>query len=256
MLQDGQSAEGGVTSVTRIGNTVRRSTGRWTPAVHSLLRHLEAVGLSGVPRVLGFDGMGREILSFIPGETARRPWPEAMLEEEGLAEVALFLRRYHVAVKDFEPPEDAEWRVPQLTWRPGMSIRHGDLGPWNTVWEGRAVKGIIDWDFAEPGHPIGDVSQFAWYAVPLRGDDYRTKAGFSEKPDLRARLFALLEAYGAEPKAILDALIDLQIEDCRRIGTLGRKGMHPWALFYERGDLAEISEGNAWLKENYDSLAV
>ena len=256
MLQDGQSAEGGVTSVTRIGNTVRRSTGRWTPAVHSLLRHLEAVGLSGVPRVLGFDEMGREVLSFIPGETARRPWPETMLEEEGLAEVALFLRRYHSALKDFEPPEDAEWRVPQLTWRPGMTIRHGDIGPWNTVWEGRTLKGVIDWDFAEPGDPIGDVSQFAWYGVPLRGDDYWTKAGFSEKPDLRARLLALSEAYGAEPKTILDTLIDLQLEDHRRIGTLGAKGIHPWALFYERGDLTEISEGNDWLRENYDSLAV
>ena len=108
MLQDGQSAEGDVTSVTRIGNTVRRSTGRWTPVVHPLLRYLEAVGLSGVPRVLGFDEMGREVLSFIPGDPARRPWPEAMLEEKSLAEGAHFLRRYHVAVKDFEPPEDAE----------------------------------------------------------------------------------------------------------------------------------------------------
>ena len=137
-----------------------------------------------------------------------------------------------------------------------MTCRHGDLGPWNTVWEGRALKGIVDWDLAEPGDPIGNVGQFAWYAVPLRGDDYWAKAGFSEKPDLRARILALSEAYGAEPKAILDASIDLQLEDCRRIGTLGRKGIHPWTLFYERGDLAEVSEGNAWLKENYDSVAV
>ncbi|MCY4108421.1 MAG: hypothetical protein OXG11_05250 [Chloroflexi bacterium] len=109
MLQDGQSAERGVTSVTRIGNTVRRSTGRWTPAANSLLRYLGAVGLPGVPRILGFDEMGREVLSFIPGESARRPWPEAMLEEMGLAEVALFLRRCHSAVRDFQPPADAEW---------------------------------------------------------------------------------------------------------------------------------------------------
>ena len=254
MLQEGQSAQGGVTSVMRIGNTVRRSTGRWTPAVHSLLRYLEAVGFSGAPRVLGFDEMGREVLSFIPGETARRPWPEALLEEKGLAEVALFLRRYHSAMKDFEPPEDAEWYVPQLTWRPGMTIRHGDLGPWNTVWEGQTLKGIVDWDFAEPGGPLCDVSQFAWYAVPLRGEDHWRKAGFPDKPDLKARLLVLSETYGTDSKAILDTLVNLQLEDCRRIGTLGRQGIHPWALFYEGGYLAEVSEENAWLRENYDSL--
>ena len=255
MLQDGQSAEGGVTSVMRIGNTVRRSTGRWTPAVHSLLRYLEAVGFSGAPRLLGFDEMGREMLSFIPGETARRPWPKAMLEENGLTEVALFLRRYHDAVKDFEPPEDAEWYVPQLTWRPGMIMRHGDIGPWNTVWEGRTLKGIIDWDFAEPGDPLGDISQFAWYAVPLRGEDHWRKAGFSDKPDLRARLLLLSETYGTDSRAILDTLINLQSEEYRRTETLGGQGLHPWTLYYEREYLVELSEEHAWLRENYDTLA-
>ena len=128
MLQDGESAEGCVNPVVRIGDTVRRPIHRWTLAVHSLLRYLEAVGFSGVPRVLGFDELGREVLSFIPGEVARRPWPEVMLEEKGLAEVARFLSRYHDAVRDFEPPEDAEWYVPNMTWRPGMTIRHG--GSW------------------------------------------------------------------------------------------------------------------------------
>ena len=30
-----------MTSVVRIGDTVRRTAGRWTPAVHGLLRYLE-----------------------------------------------------------------------------------------------------------------------------------------------------------------------------------------------------------------------
>ena len=128
MLQEGETARGCVNPVVRIGDTVRRPVHRWTPAVHALLRHLEAVGFSGAPRVLGFDELGREVLSFIPGEVARRPWPEVLLDETGLAEVARFLCRYHRAVRGFEPPEDAEWHVPHKTWRPGMTIRHGDLG--------------------------------------------------------------------------------------------------------------------------------
>ncbi len=255
MLQEGESARGSVNPVVRIGDTVRRPVHRWTPAVHALLRYLEAVGFSGVPRVLGFDELGREVLSFIPGEVVRRPWPEVMLEEKGLAEVALFLSRYHNAVRDFEPPEDAEWYVPNVAWRPGMIIRHGDLGPWNTVWEGRNLKGIIDWDFAEPGDPLCDVSQFAWYAVPLRSEAHWSKAGFSDKPDLRSRLAVLSDTYGTDTSAILDTLSDLQLEEYRRTETLGSQGLLPWSIFYQRGDLAELKEENTWLKENYDSLA-
>lgn len=65
-----------------------------------------------LPRVLGFDELGRELLSFIPSEAVRRPRQEVMLEEKGLAEVARFLSRYHNAVRDFEPPDDAEWHFP------------------------------------------------------------------------------------------------------------------------------------------------
>ena len=46
MLQEGESAQGCVNPVVRIGDTVRRPVHRWTPAVHSLLRYLEAVGFS------------------------------------------------------------------------------------------------------------------------------------------------------------------------------------------------------------------
>ena len=44
-----------ISTVTRVGDTVRRGTGPWTPAVHALLRHLEGVGFDGAPMVLGID---------------------------------------------------------------------------------------------------------------------------------------------------------------------------------------------------------
>src|SRR5665647_3844934 len=60
---------GGNTSVVvRVGDTVRRHTGRWTPAVHALLGHLTSVGFADAPTVLGIDGQGREILPFVVGE--------------------------------------------------------------------------------------------------------------------------------------------------------------------------------------------
>jgi len=44
---------GNTSAVVRVGETVRRSTGHWTPAVHGVLRHLERAGFEGSPRVLG-----------------------------------------------------------------------------------------------------------------------------------------------------------------------------------------------------------
>lgn len=93
--------------------TVRRPTGPWTPAVHALLRHLEAHGFEGAPRVLGVDEKGREMLSFLPGATigVARPWPRWVHSDEALVEVGAWLRRYHAAVADFMPPVGAQWRT-------------------------------------------------------------------------------------------------------------------------------------------------
>jgi hypothetical protein len=41
--------------VVRVGDTVRRPTGPWSPAVHALLVHLHEVGFDGAPRSMGFD---------------------------------------------------------------------------------------------------------------------------------------------------------------------------------------------------------
>jgi hypothetical protein len=41
--------------------------GPHSPFVHRLLRHLEAAGFDGAPRVLGIDGREREVLSFLDG---------------------------------------------------------------------------------------------------------------------------------------------------------------------------------------------
>lgn len=73
---EGGYADGAV----RVGNTVRRLAGPWTPAVHALLAHLAGQGFTGAPRPLGFDEQGREVLTFLEGETcahhgARRRHP-------------------------------------------------------------------------------------------------------------------------------------------------------------------------------------
>lgn len=59
------------------------------------------------------DEAGREMLSYIDGETVgeREPWPAWVHAEDTLDQVADWLRAYHAAVEDFEPPSDAIWRL-------------------------------------------------------------------------------------------------------------------------------------------------
>jgi Phosphotransferase enzyme family len=125
--------------------------------------------------VLGFDETGREVLSFLTGEVAMRPWPPVLVTVNGLTQLAQWLREYQGATADFVPPSDAAWIVPGVVWRPGQIVRHGDLGPWNSVWHGDELAGFIDWDFAEPGSALDDVAQPA-----------RSRSGARRKPDLGA----------------------------------------------------------------------
>jgi hypothetical protein len=62
---DGGNAGGAV----RAGDTVRRAAGPWTPSVHALLAHLAGRGFAGSPRPLGVDEQGREVLTFLAGES-------------------------------------------------------------------------------------------------------------------------------------------------------------------------------------------
>ncbi|MGW3042415.1 phosphotransferase [Kitasatospora sp. NPDC001159] len=253
MIEDGATDQGSVTTVRRIGETIRRPVGEWTPAVHALLTHLETVGFTRAPRVLGIDGT-EEALSLVHGEPAFSPWPSALRSTTGISELGQWLRDYHDAVQDFRPPCDARWQDQQDEWRPGMIIRHGDLGPWNSIWNGNRLAGFIDWDFAAPGHALDDLAQLAWYAVPLRPAEQQRRAPITGAHTLRSRLNALCTAYDAQPAAVLDALDAVQSREAERIERLGRQGQQPWAMFLARGDAAEMTAEQSWLRSERAAL--
>lgn len=253
MIEDGATERGSVTTVRRIGETIRRPVGEWTPAVHALLAHLEAARFTRAPRPLGVDGTD-EVLSLLHGEPAFGPWPAKLRSTAGVVELGRWLRDYHDAVRDFRPPAGARWRGQEEEWRPGMVIRHGDLGPWNSIWDGDRLVGFIDWDFAAPGHALDDLAQLAWYAVPLRSVEKQRRAAVTGGHVLRTRLDALCAAYGAEPTAVLDALEALQSREAERIERLGGLGQEPWATFLARGDVAEMAAERSWLRSQRAAL--
>ena len=189
---------GNVTKVVRIGDTVRRTPGPWTPTIHRLLTHIRAKGLNWVPEPLGTDEAGREVLSFIPG-TVPHDMPEWIWTERILTDVSRSLREWHDATADFHEP-NAKWGLPPSG--PQEVICHNDFAPYNCVFSNGRFIGAIDFDFCSPGARIWDLAYTAYRYVPLMpGPDSEIsipgeKSPF-EAPVMYARLKSFLSGYAA-----------------------------------------------------------
>lgn len=140
----------------------------WSPAVHDLLRHLEEVDFPA-SRLVGIEG-DTELLRWIDGESGPDGWAK-IVPETGLRAWASFLRRYHGAVSTFCPAPGAIWSSGRHTRDPRDIICHGDFGPWNGVWRGEDLVGLLDFDHARSAPPLWDVTYALQYAAPFRPDD-------------------------------------------------------------------------------------
>lgn len=245
----------GSVGAVRVGSTVRKEAGPWTPTIHALLRYLRDAGFDLAPEPLGIDERGREMLSLLPGEPAYRPWPPVMLRNDGIEQLASALRRYHDLVRGFDPGPDAIWRAGARPLRSGEIVCHGDFGAWNTLWAGDRLIGIVDWDMAEPEEPILDVAFLAIHAVPLRSEAKAMEAGFDPVAPRRERLTALCRSYGGvTPTQVLDAAAAFHRHDRDRTVRWGAEGRQPWATFLSGGELATIDDDEAWLREHASDL--
>jgi len=236
-----------------VGGAVHRVTGRWTPAVHALLRHLDDVAFAGAPRVVGFDDAGREVLTFLPSESSSRR--EAPTTDSALAALGRLIRAYHDAVASFQPPEGA---VRRLGGEPlsGTIVCHNDINPGNVVYRGGLPYGFIDWDLAGPAPPVHDLARACILFVPLLPDDVCLAWGFHSPPDRARRLSLLRDAYGLDASIDLLAEIDaLERLDLERLETLGREGVSPYGRFLATGSAEAGERELAWLEENRHTLA-
>jgi Phosphotransferase enzyme family len=188
---------GNVGGAVRVGDTVRRAAGPWTPAVHGLLAHLAGKGFDGSPRPLGFDAGGREVLTFLAGETvgSTRPWPGWVYAEDTLMQVARWMRGFHRAVADFVPPPGSVWRMGGQ-WAPGLIVGHNDAAPYNAAWRDGRLAGFFDWDMAGPVSREWDVAFAAFSWVPLHARHVVAREGFSGFGDRPRRLEMFLSEYG------------------------------------------------------------
>lgn len=197
---------GNTTIVVRIGDTVRRPVGPWTPAVHDLLKHLTSVGFSGSPRVLGIDEADREILEFVAGDvgtlSATQPLPAWFRAPESCWSIGRWIRDFQAAQASFVVDPTKPWRrAGGTSLLPDQVIVHHDVSPYNTVRRHDDSLVVLDWDFARPGDPIEDLAWAAWRWVPLMaGRRWHSAYGIRADEDVWQRqernLAALLDGYG------------------------------------------------------------
>jgi Phosphotransferase enzyme family len=240
--------------VVKVGDTVRREAGPWTPTIHALLAHLNTQGFP-CPRPLGLDDQGREQLSFLPGRPSNWPWPPALIATEGAAKVGVFLRAYHDAAAGFSPPTPTVWRHGPQDLEPGEIVLHGDFGPHNLVWDDEAVCGLIDFELARPGDPMEDAGFAVVRAAQLRPDAQTRAPGFVSPPDRAARLAAFAEGYGCARSDLVTAARQAQQGEIERIVRFGSAGLEPWATFRRRGIEALARQELAWIEANAGKLA-
>ncbi|GAA0391546.1 trifolitoxin immunity protein [Acrocarpospora corrugata] len=250
-LTGGEVTEG----VVRVGLTVRRPLKPSTPAVHALLRHLESVGFDGAPRVLGVDGSGREILTYIDGTAAVRPLPGYAVTDETLATLARLLRRYHDAVATFVPPADARWEQGSTPDDAPEIIGHCDVTPENVIFRAGRPHALIDFDLARPTTRLFEVvttlRHWAPIADPLDRDPRQRGLDIGH----RLRLFS--DAYGLTPRDRRNLLPTARLRFDRSYLAMRRKAEShggSWAQLWANGAGQRIRRASAWLDAHEDVL--
>jgi hypothetical protein len=199
-LQGGHGTE----SVRRVGDTVVRTAGPWTPSVHRLLRHVAQVVPYDVPVPLAHDG-GEETLTYVDGLAPQYPVPDWVWTDAVLGSAMGMLRALHDATATFALlPEDV-WRQPAR--EPREVVCHNDVAPYNVVFRDERPAGLIDFDMAAPGPRLRDVAYAAYRFAPLCAPGNRDVPATSADEQLR-RLALACDAYGIDAGEVLRAVPD------------------------------------------------
>ncbi|WP_037353970.1 aminoglycoside phosphotransferase family protein [Amycolatopsis orientalis] len=212
---------GGLNTVVRVGDTVRRERRPWSGRVAALLRHLEKTGFRQAPRYFGAVG-DTDVLEFLPGEVGNYPLTSAARRTTALISAAKLLRRYHDATADLGLP--GGWMLPDR--EPAEVICHGDFAPYNCVLRGEEVVGLIDFDTAHPGPRSHDLGYAVYRFAPLTHPANEDGFGSVEEQAARARLFC--DSYGVTDRAAIiesaaDRLRDL-VQLMRTQAASGHEG--------------------------------
>ncbi len=241
---------GTLNAVVKVGDTVRRPAGPWTPTVHALLRHIRAEGFDLAPEPLGLDQAGREILGYIDGDTVgwALPWPAWIRSADMLEQVGKATALYHRAVAGFRPGGVVPWQSGSAPLGESQIVCHNDLAPYNVVVAGGRLQGVIDWDLAGPGSPQSDLAFVAWQWVPLHGPLVTRAMGWSEA-ERSSRLQILLDAYGlADRDRFIEAVVARVVLNRKVMLDRAQAGDPGYRALVEQGHVAGMDEALSYLE--------
>jgi hypothetical protein len=239
---------GNMTGVTRYGQYVHRMAGPWTPTVHRLLNHLVDRGLGWVPRPIGFDEHGREVLTFIDGTVPHDPMPAWAWADSVIIDAGTHLAQLHDATAGYLDAE-ATWQLP--AHEPRQVICHNDFAAYNMVFDANHdLAGVIDWDGASPGPRAWDLAYLAYRLVPLcaPGNPDGLEGSI---PERRRRLDLLCRCYdrGQTPQQVLATAVwrldDLADFTARRAANGARHVAAHVQLYHDAA---------AWLRRSTEEL--
>jgi Ser/Thr protein kinase RdoA (MazF antagonist) len=256
-IQNEVALRGGMVTggVVRVGETVRRPLREASGSVHALLRHLEAAGFEGAPRVLGVDGEGREILTYVPGEAARRPLAAHAVSDEALRALAGLLRRFHDASASFRPPAGAVWEPGSNEDRTPEVIGHCDVTPENVVFRDGLPCALIDFDMARPTTRLFDVVTTLRHWAPIADPLDRDPSQRDLEVGARLRLFCDVYGVSARDRRRLLELARLRFDRSHaemRSRAVNQGGV--WADMWRSGAGQRIRRARAWLDTHEERL--
>lgn len=184
---------------------VWRRTRPWSPNIHLLLAHLHANGFAAAPRASGYDDIWERV-TFLDGRTADLDLDHEARSGHALTSAARLLRRLHDCTVGFAAAHSGEiWQLPARA--PFEVICHGDFAPYNVVFTGQEVSGIIDFETAHPAPRQWDLAYAVYRWAPL---------SLSAPNELSAidiqigRVRRFLDAYGLED-GLRAGVIDMAI---------------------------------------------
>ncbi len=257
-LAGGDVTEG----VVRVGDTVRRPVSGVSESVRRVLGHLESVRFAGAPRFHGIDAKDRDILDFIAGEVAGRPWPAWVADPGRIASVARLVRAFDDAMEPLGVPS---WATAlQRPDVPGMPasiaeaptlVAHLDITPENVVFRDGRAAALIDFDLIRPATRAEEVANLLlWWGGWMPEAD-REDASRHVDPIEAGAL--IVETYGLDAAA-RSTLVEISINGADRSWFLMKSRAEMfgggWQRMWEEGVGDRILRRAQWLRDNATEL--
>ena len=134
---------------------------------------LEKKNVSAAPLFIGIADDGREIISFLEGES---PNDLEYFNDNQLFEAGKIIKTLHIALSDFYGCSH------------GQTVCHNDLSPCNFMFKKGLPYAVFDWDATGIGNPLDDIAYASWMWCDIGNEE-------NSPADVGKKIKIILDAY-------------------------------------------------------------